>query len=532
MKYIKLYEAFSSDILNKMIKYLKSENISNSSLSKFKSDLLKVFSNLDIPISDIPDQNVEYGSKIKIWKISPKGDSNISGLKFWFNRDGSYVGYSGVGNKLISLSEGNEIPDELLERVRNGYFSNIPKTGNLTSVEKTVDNYNQLNRGDKVIAFLYDMPFSEDRDLVHNDEATDWTGPMTFGTIWKRERDGKIFIIHDNEEADGSTDDDSREWNQYGSYSWGIGNPTTCFGDHYYLSLYTPSDKPLSYGKEGVEVDKSNPDNFNLKVSGDYLSSSGSMKDIINDADFGIYIELVDLKTKSIKDIKDKRTELKSGIIGGPHGLSNEELKEINIKRYTDLAFKRSGISIEGVDFSKLNDFFSNLLSDYFILNIILQDRTYYDFLSLISSIRNLVIYIKENRDENYIKSGFKNIESYLNSYKSLKSKFNTEIDSKIKLVSELDSRFGDLIKQIIEVGSVFKNKIKSSEFMSLYSLKILNRNLDNIKRTIETDISYNDLNYIRTFAGVNRDELHTFNFDGVNYEDSMEFFKALKTMI
>ena len=74
-------------------------------------------------------------------------------------------------------------------------------------------------------------------------------------------------------------------------------------------------------------------------------------KNIINDADFGIYIELVDLTTKSVKDTKDKRTELKSGIIGGPHGLTDEELKSINIKRYADLAFKKSGISIEGVDF-------------------------------------------------------------------------------------------------------------------------------------------------------------------------------------
>ena len=532
MKYIKLYEAFSSDILNKMIKYLKSENISELSLSKFKSDLLEVFSKVDIAISDIPDSNVEYGSRVKIWKIPPKGDSNISGLKFWFNRDGSYVGYSGVGNKLISLSEGNEIPDELLESARSGYFSNIPKTGNLTSVEKKADNYNLLNIGDKVIAFLYDMPFSEDIDLVHNDEATDWTGPMTFGTIWKRERDGKIFIIHDNEEADGSTDDDNNDWEQYGSYSWGIGNPTTCFGDHYYLSLYTPSDKPLSYIKEGVEVDKSNPDNFNLKVSGDYLSSSASMKDIINDADFGIYIELVNLKTKSVKDIKDKRTELKSGIIGGPHGLSNEELKEINIKRYTDLAFKRSGISIEGVDFSKLNDFFSNLLSDYFILNAIISDSSYYNFVNVITSIRKMVLSIKDNRDENYIKSEFYYIKKYLDDYKLSRSKFNTEIPTKIKLVSELDSRFGDLIKQIIEVGSSFKNKIKSSEISSLYSLKLLSINIENIRRTIENEVGYSNLNYIKSFIRLDENGLNTLNFDDVNYEDVMEFFKALKTMV
>ena len=150
MKYIKLYEAFKATILSKMNSYLKSVGVSNTNKTRFLEDLNKIFSSYGVPIDKIEDSDIIYKSRNELYPIKSKEFENefgIYGIKFWFSKDGEYLGKTAIGNykqSEMSSDENNIIPEELLEKIRNGFLGDRYKTGNLTPVNKDLDSYSQL----------------------------------------------------------------------------------------------------------------------------------------------------------------------------------------------------------------------------------------------------------------------------------------------------------------------------------------------------------------------------------------------------
>ena len=357
MKYIKLYEAFKATILSKMNSYLKSSGVSERSKTKFLEDLNKIFSSFGVPIDKIEDSDIIYKSRNELYPIKGEEFDNefgVYGLKFWFSHEGDYLGKSAIGNFKQTDFKGdhsNLLPEDLFDKLKNGDWGSEYKTGTLTPVERRLESYSVLETGMRVFCFLDEYQYGE----VGEERLTD-------GIIYKDDT-GRLFIIHDNDECEGNTPG-TADWEQHGSYGWGISNVDRVFEDHQYLCIYEPGDQPLDYSfnREMYKGTSDNPDEYNVDISSDGRISAFKSKNfskIKNDADFGIFINLDKILKRggfeNTSDTRAKRQISKSGIIGGPHGLSNDKLKEINIKRYSDLIITRYGISTEGINFDRLN---------------------------------------------------------------------------------------------------------------------------------------------------------------------------------
>jgi hypothetical protein len=532
MKYIKLYEAFKATILSKMNSYLKSVGISDKNKSKFLEDLNKIFSSYGVPIDKIENSDIIYKSRNELYPIKSKEFENefgIYGIKFWFSKDGEYLGKTAIGNykqSEMSSDEKNILPEELLEKIRNGFLGDRYKTGNLTPVNKDLDSYSQLSTGMKVIAYLYESTWGYEYD---GNDFNRWVDPLTAGVIYRS--GDKIFIIHENVEADGNYPSGDRDAGQYGDYGWGIADVTRVYNDHYFLSIYEPSDKPLDFiynnGEEKVVSD--DPDIFNLDLTNDGNVTRFKTKNfnkIKNDADFGIFINLDSILKRggyeNTKEIISKRQTAKSGIIGGPHGLSNDELKEINIKRYADLLITRYGISSEGVDFDKLNIFLANLLTEWFLFDLIgSRNIIFTNVRNLINVICNLLLAIRDNRGES-VEQCFNNVINYINRIKNAKKEF-IKLDSRIYEILEENEKFGNLLLSIKEMGKELVDKLKSNKLDNLYSLELLNRKYatlsDHFRVSYDNDTQkmcrlvtnflYTDIDYTEDWDG-----LSTIDFD------------------
>ena len=541
MKYIKLYEAFQATILSKINKYLKTTGVSDKYKKEFLGDLNTIFGSYEIPIDKIQDSDIIYKSRNELYPIKSTEFDNefgIFGIKFWFSKDGEYLGKTAIGNykqSEVSSDENNLLPEELLLRIKNGYLGDKYKTGNLTPINKDLDSYSQLTTGLKVIAYLYEDPWGYSE---YNDGTNTWEDPLTAGTIYIS--DGKIFIIHNNEECDGSYP--NGDVGEYGSYSWGLSNSTRVFNDHYYLSIYEPSDKPLDFiSNNGLEVDSNNPDIFNLDLSNDGSISRFKTKrfnKIKNDADFGILINLDSILKRGgyekISDTKLKRQDSKSGIIGGPLGLSNDELKEINIKRYSDLIITRYGSSTEGVNFDKLNVFLANLMSEYFIFDVIgSRNMIFNSMQNLLRIIQDLILSIKNNFKFD-VERYFNMIISTINRIKLSKKEFEN-FDNRIYGILAENEKFGNLLLTIKEVGKYNVDKLKSTSLDNLYSLEMLSKKYiimrDHFSGTYDNDIR----KMIRLVTTFLHGTDYTEDWDGlssIDFDKCRDIVKSIKVFL
>ena len=541
MKYIKLYEAFQATILSKINKYLKTTGVSDKHKKEFLGDLNTLFGSYEIPIDKIQDSDIIYKSRNELYPIKSTEFDNefgIFGIKFWFSKDGEYLGKTAIGNykqSEVSSDENNLLPVELLEKIRNGYLGDKYKTGNLTPINKDLDSYSQLTTGLKVIAYLYEDPWGYE----HDGDVNNWVDPLTSGTIYIS--GGTTYIIHNNPDCDGSFPNNG-DVGEYGSYSWSIANSTRVFHDHYFLSIYEPSDKPLDFiSNNGLEVDSNNPDIFNLDLSNDGSISRFKTKrfnKIKNDADFGILINLDSILKRGgyekISDTKLKRQDSKSGIIGGPLGLSNDELKEINIKRYSDLIITRYGISTEGVNFDKLNVFLANLISEWFIFDMIGSiNITFNSVQNLLTLIHDLILSVKNNSSSD-VELYFNSIVSYINKIKLSKKEFEN-FDNKIHEILAENEKFGNLLLTIKEVGKYIVDKLKSTKLDNLYSLEMLSKKYsimsNHIRGSYDTDIQKMN-RLVTTFL---RGADYTEYWDGlssIDFDKCQDIVKSIKVFI
>jgi hypothetical protein len=545
MKYIKLYEAFKATILSKMNSYLKSVGVSNTNKARFLEDLNKIFSLYGVPIDKIEDSDIIYKSRNELYPIKSKEFENefgIYGIKFWFSKDGEYLGKTAIGNykqSEMSSDENNLLPEELLKKIRDGYIGDRYKTGNLTPVNKDLDSYSQLETGMEVIAYLHEDAWGYQYGPEDNDINT-WVDPLTAGTIYTS--GDKIFIIHENVEAEGNYP--SRDGaGQYGDYGWGLSDATRVYNDHHFLSIYEPSDKPLDFisNNDTEKVDSDDPDIFNLDLTNDGTVTRFKTKNfnkIKNDADFGIFINLDSILKRggyeNTKEIISKRQTAKSGIIGGPHGLSNEELKEINIKRYADLLITRYGISSEGVNFDKLNIFLANLLTDWYLFDLIGSRNIIYNtFQNLLTVIKNLLISIRDNRGD--VEFCFNDVLAYINSMKNSKKEF-MKLDSRIYHILEENEKFGNLLLSIKEMSKELIDKLKSTKLDNLYSLELLNRKYTSLSShfrgsydndiqkicRLVTNFLHTDIDYSENWDGLT----------GINFDKCQDIVKSIRVFI
>jgi hypothetical protein len=546
MKYIKMYEAFQATILSKINKYLKTTGVSDRNKKKFLDDLNTIFGTYGIPIDKIQDSDIIYKSRRELYPIKSTefdNEFNIWGIKFWFSKDGEYLGKTAIGNykqSEMSSDEKNLLPEELLKKIRDGYLGDRYKTGNLTPLNKDLDSYSQLETGMEVIAYLYEYVWGYHYGPEDND-VNRWVDPLTAGVIYRS--GDRIYIIHENVEAEGNYPGGG-DAGQYGDYGWGLADATRVYNDHHFLSIYEPSDKPLDFisNNDTEKVDSDDPDIFNFDLTNDGNVTRFKTKNfnkIKNDADFGIFINLDSILKRggyeNTKEIISKRQTAKSGIIGGPHGLSNEELKEINIKRYADLLITRYGISSEGVDFDKLNISLSNLLTEWFLFDLIggrnIIFTTVQNFLNV---IQNLLLAIKDNRRES-VEQCFNTVINYINRLKNAKKEF-MKFDSRIHQILEENEKFGNLLLSIKEMGKELVDKLKSTKLDNLYSLEMLKTKYITLSNHFRSSYGGDIQKMCRLITNfLHTDIDYTENWDGltgINFDKCQDIVKSIRVIL
>lgn len=117
MKYLKLYEAFSSAGISSTIKFLR-DKINAGAANKFLMTLKRFMSEVDFPIDKISDGNIKYMSTQKAIKLVPdKKVENPRGIwviKFWFSLEKGLVGFTSTGNKKRNSKIKNSVSQEVV----------------------------------------------------------------------------------------------------------------------------------------------------------------------------------------------------------------------------------------------------------------------------------------------------------------------------------------------------------------------------------------------------------------------------------
>jgi hypothetical protein len=414
MRYLKLYEAFSSNTLSKLYKHLKKKNASNKSLNQFKEDMEVIAKSFDIPMDKISDEDVSYLSRRKALplKSDAKNDSGIWAIKFWFDKDGEYIGTSGTGNAKFATSfapnsgsfHSKPYSKAQWDKIRKSMTYGFPKTGYLIPVLN--DEYDQLKTGDEVIACLCDSEEYDDYPEARVDR-------LICGKIFL-DYNGQVYFIHDDNIADGSSPNNSPSEEypdiEWGDYTWSIAfsnkNPGS---DHFNLHKVIKSDSPISYYSEKNDNDEvvgKNPFEFNLSLEeiednklilSDWLGNIDEKNKIEKEADFAVILFVDEILSRGLKSKSTTSGERKEAREGATALMSDEDFKQANIEKYLNQLVEKIGITPESVELKNLQKVAATIMStgisdSYALFSIMSRDFRAIDNLTyqlkrLISSV-------------------------------------------------------------------------------------------------------------------------------------------------
>lgn len=368
MKYIKLYEAFTSNILSKIYKHLKKKNTSDKSLSLFKSELNTITKLLDIPMDKISDEDVKYISRKKALLLKPdsevKNESGICAIKFWFDKDGEFIGSSGTGNVFFSDSNPKfgvkNLPynkDQWVKMTKLVRYR-FPKNGIL----KPVEDYSELKSGDQVIGVL----------CASEEYTNSKVDRLINGRIFV-DNNGSVYFIHQNSDMEGSGPeiDPNEEYPDidWGYYSWQLTNSRkNPLPDHFNLHLVLPSDKPLHY-LVNKNVTGDNPFEYNVSLEetedklilSSWIGNEEERNNIDKNGDFAIILFIDDILSRGLKSRSVISDEKKSARIGATALMTDGEFRQMNLDKYLRKLVDRFGISDKSIDLKNLEKIVSNI---------------------------------------------------------------------------------------------------------------------------------------------------------------------------
>lgn len=470
MKYLKLYEAFESDAISKVLKYVKTK-VGEKQSQDFLSGLREIIKNYDFPIDKISDSDVRYLSYKKALPIKSKASNEfgVYCLKFWFSLQKGYIGFTGVGDRVMSISNfkyvetGNssrintsEMNSDIVDYIKNTL--NI-KTGIMTRVED--EDYTTLNHGDDIIALFDD---SDDLSRIGK------------GKIFK---DGRyLFGIQDVASgnlpnySDGTVEE-LGNWRDWGRRAWSLGRDDSPNDDHRLLYKYTESDEPLVIS-DYVDKQESNSETevnhflYNLP-----LNRNGGLKDWsrykdentstynknwkdVEDADFCVIIYIDNLLKSEFKKTTDVSKERKESRTGAISLMTEKELRNANIERYMNQLLGKMGISSKKLELKNLQKYIaSNILGDYSYFAIYRNRPELSETKKFSSRLLELLKLIK--RYDNPSEYRKEEVEDFYNSRISNVYIHNNQSSSKYKI--EYDNGYQRYIKGINDVKEEKKRK-------------------------------------------------------------------------
>lgn len=509
MRYLKLYEAFSSNTLSKLYKHLKKKNASKKSLDQFKEDIQIITKSFDIPMDKISDEDVSYISRKKALPLRSEANnkSGIWAIKFWFDKDGEYIGTSGTGNAKFATSNApssgsyhsKPYSKAQWDKIKKSMTYGFPKTGYLIPVLN--DEYNQLKTGDEVIACLcdseeyYDYPESKVDKLI-------------CGKIFL-DGDGQVYFIHDDEIADGSSpnNDPSEEYPdiEWGSYAWSIARGNGVVGpDHFNLHKVIKSDTPISYYSEKSDNDEEvgkNPFEFNLSLEevednklilSNWLGNIEEKNRIEKEADFAVILYVDEILSRGLKSKSATSEERKDARKGAIALMSDSDFKNANIEKYLSQAINKIGVTPESTELKSLEKVVatimcSGVVESYALLSIISQDFKSIDNFAF--QIKKLIsgFSVGQHHSSEMLRLIYNH---FLNEYKILKRRSSNSYKCKKASMDILKGKedLKPLYESIMRIGAKISKGIISKEITRGEDLKKIFFKLDSIDSIMRDD--------------------------------------------
>lgn len=496
MKYLKLFEAFDSNILNKTLGFIKDRNEKES----FVSLLRNIFNSIDFPFSKISDEYFDYlpfqkaleksnmsgdepceatsekefpqyavegakceggllkrkwGSRVRQVEcpvcngtgIKPKR-AEIKLLKFWFDKDGKYIATTAV--------------DGLVKKYRNGSErTKTTRSTGRTSFSSNLDDYDVVK---------INLSFSDIYELSTGDFVYFTNNEGRSGVAYVYRSGGNVYFLQNFASGSSPT---SGNWYSIASNSWIIGSPD----DYRVVNLLKlKTEKPEL--KEEIDPYTWNT-TTNIRRGSLQLGDSSIFSEVKN-AHFAIILDFGKLKKSGYEpksDIVADRDERKSGATAL---MSDEDIRKVNLNRYMDEITKRSDIVS---NISNVDKVAKRMLGGNLVLFLALGQRSrfYQDFTSLIENYYYFVdcseeekeYYLKRLNDN--IKSNYnrvsKSVENINNGLKTtkLKLKNNNDNPNYLKMIEKIEEiskltyqRFSDIKLETIEDLEVFARKLQS----------------------------------------------------------------------
>ena len=556
LKHIKLFEgfyslleAFDASHLNKVFNYIKSKD----EKKKFSSYVNAIAGHIDVPATAITDKYFQYlpykdaikknlsmdlvdckatsiaafgnpnqrggkgvagdvctGGKLKksygavgrtreydcpvcngTGKVNPAGQ--LKYLKFWLNSEGKLIGVTAVdgvyhaNSKDVNQFKQIDITDEIKEVFNTQNRNDATVKAGLESIESK-----------------YELVSGKTKIAIEGITNYRWRDPhgITIGTYWK-DRDGKVYIACGNSTLDYKAQRPvGVKWKEFGSY----------IGQLPYIFNAVQSNMNRGTIKILTDVEEKEDYLYNVGVNfnfgnGTTVKSGFSLQDslsksFLSDAEFAIVFDfkqfeddMISAETKNLSTIKDERTELKSGIIGGKLGTSNIDIKNANIERYTK--------AISDVDITQGFDRLVKKLPRFFggryVLFYLMEER---NFVGYRNNVANLLKFMSAESDElkkhysdrvsERIKDVFKSNTEYSDKLDTRFKGYLDYLNDKLSVANEdqliLFQGQIDIFNKLKELSSKISQKISSMEVETVEDFEIIYSKVSGIANALKAD--------------------------------------------
>jgi hypothetical protein len=451
MKYLKLFEAFESLKLSKVLNFLN-----KSSQSKFIDEVKLICDYIDYPISKLTDDDFEYVPYRKALSINrPDADGKLELIKFWFDKDGNYITKTCINGRSID----------------NYMFSSKKVSDYVIGDNITRSDLNGLPVGTKIYL-----------------SCSDGAG---VGYLYKYS--SHYFILQDFAYGTTPSDYGDEGWREISRKSWIISGED----DYYVMKLAYPKLDNLKDGEEGDF-------NIGFNISNNYISY---IQSDIKDSNFALILNLSNLKGISLKDIRSERKDRKTGAF-----TTDEEIKKANIERYlNNILGIDSFISNPDKVISRLikSDYLLFLISAtdivYRLKNI---NNKYYEIIKsneynkeyIIEDIKEL--YKNNKKYTNEISNNIERFKKSISKWKTTKDPDDLveSVFNPIKSRRDYDKIIEAADKQVdllLEVSKNIKDILLSNKIETIYDLEIIIH-----KISLINNIFSDSKNYSRSVSG------------------------------
>ncbi len=410
MKYLKLFEAFESNILSKTLSYL-----SDDSKKDFMDKISKFCTKIDFPKSKLTDDYFQYLPFSTALKKVISAEDKVEDCKA---KSEEVFGEKGIKDDICT---GGKLKRNWGKSSRNVDCPKCLGTGKIK-----VGNPD-APEGYELIKFW----INDKKDIVNTtitdgkaDQQDNIEGYVGYGDVYLGENDnrrrsgnlsqiqhlskviikwhssdkpclatifherGDTYVIHNNGYKNGGTPSDG-DWRKYGRHGWDLGGY-----DFNIIQMVKPSDeKELNYYLYNKSTDSE------LKTT-NRPSSQGSL----DGAQFAIVFDTGKLKKSEYKkrtEIIKGRSELRKGLVGGRLGLSNDAIKKQNLDKYIK-ALATKDIKGDVSDLQSLDNYIFRILGGKNVIFKILKGETG----DVVKVIEGFFKMLKVNEEYGYTSSG------------------------------------------------------------------------------------------------------------------------------